>query len=82
MRISTLSEIIEEAKKYYFDPELNNEQMEIVQTENSQKIFRYWITELQEIGEISQQLINDLTKNSMQDLQIKGKDFYIPIRLA
>ena len=82
MRIPTLSEIIAESKKYYFVPELNKEQKEIVQQENSQKIFQYWIKKMQEMGEISKQEINDLTKNSMQDLQIKGKDFYIPIRLA
>jgi len=82
MRISTLSEIIEEIRKYYFVPELNNDQKEIVQKENSQKIFQYWIKKLQEMGEISKYEINDLTKNSMLDLQIKGKDFYIPIRLA
>ncbi len=82
MRISILSEIIGESRKYYFSPELNDEQKKIVEIESSQKIFRYWEKKLHEMGAISQQEINDLTKNSMSDLQIKGKDFYIPIRLA
>ncbi|MBC8385799.1 MAG: glutamate--tRNA ligase, partial [Candidatus Cloacimonetes bacterium] len=82
IRVSIISEMIEEAKKYYIIPKLSNEQKEIVQTANSQKIFLYWINELQKMDDVSAQEINDLTKNSMQDLQIKGKDFYIPIRLA
>ena len=81
-RVAVLSEIVTEAKKYYFSPQPNDKQKQILKSDNSQNIFRYWIEKLQDMTEISSQTINDLTKNSMQNLQIKGKDFYIPIRLA
>lgn len=81
MRVSVLSEIIKYSEMFYRDLQFDDEQKEILSAENSQKIFRFWIKELKQINP-DKEKINNLVKRTANELGIKGRDFYFPIRLA
>ncbi len=82
MRVSKLSDIIEQSKMYYLDLEFNEEAKKMILNENSQKIYQYWMDEFQKKENWSKEDIFELQNKSMENLKIKGKSFFIPIRLA
>ncbi|MBT4334082.1 MAG: glutamate--tRNA ligase, partial [Candidatus Cloacimonetes bacterium] len=49
---------------------------------SSQTLFKFWIDSLDNTSEINEELISDLLKRSAQELGIKGKNLYPPLRLA
>ena len=82
MRVSKLSDIVGHSKQYYFDLKLSEEAKKIILDENSQKIYKYWIDEFYKKENWSKEDILELQNKSMEKLGIKGKSFFIPIRLA
>ena len=82
MRVSKLSDIVGQSKQYYFDLKLSEEAKKIILDENSQKIYKYWIDEFYKKENWSKEDILELQNKSMEKLGIKGKSFFIPIRLA
>ena len=82
MRVSKLSDIVGQSKQYYFDLKLSEEAKKIILDKNSQKIYQYWIDEFYKKENWSKEDILELQKDAMEKLGIKGKSFFIPIRLA
>ena len=82
MRVSKLSDIVGHSKQYYFDLKLSEEAKKIILDKNSQKIYKYWIDEFYKKENWSKEDILELQNKSMEKLGIKGKSFFIPIRLA
>ncbi len=76
----TLEELAEVSKIYYLPPDWNNEQKEILR--KGKPIFDFWIDELLKADVIDKAKIDRLIKETTEKLNLKGKDFYFPLRLA
>ncbi|MCF7858451.1 MAG: glutamate--tRNA ligase [Candidatus Cloacimonetes bacterium] len=81
-RITTLEEVTEFAKPFFSKLVFTKENIEILSSTTSQTLFEYWIDKMEENQEMSETLINKLLKQSAQELGIKGKNLYPPLRLA
>ncbi|MBC8414838.1 MAG: glutamate--tRNA ligase [Candidatus Cloacimonetes bacterium] len=81
-RISTLAEITEVATPFYASLKYSEEDRQIINDENSQKLFSFWLDNLKALDSITEENINHLLKQSTDKLGIKGKDLYFPLRLA
>ena len=81
-RISTLSEIIEVAKPFFTISIYSEEDQKIINEEGSQKLFTFWLDNLKALDTITEESINKLLQRSTEELDIKGKNLYFPLRLA
>ena len=81
-RISTLAEITEVAKPFFNISTYSEEDRQIINNENSQKLFSFWLDNLKALDSITEESVNQLLKQSTEELGIKGKDLYFPLRLA
>lgn len=81
-RISTLAEITEVATPFYVSLKYSEEDRQIINDENSQKLFSFWLDNLKTLDSITEESVNQLLKQSTEELNIKGKDLYFPLRLA
>ncbi|MCK4655229.1 MAG: glutamate--tRNA ligase [Candidatus Cloacimonetes bacterium] len=81
-RISILSEVTEISKPFFIEPDFNEEDKMLITEENSQKLYFFWFENLKEIETISVEAVNNLLQRSTEELGIKGKDLYFPLRLA
>ncbi len=81
-RISTLAEITEVATPFYVAIKYSEEDRQIIDDENSQRLFSFWLENMQSLDVITEDNINRLLKQSTDELGIKGKDLYFPLRLA
>ncbi|MCK4534319.1 MAG: hypothetical protein KAT81_02240, partial [Syntrophobacterales bacterium] len=77
-----LSDIVEHARMFYEKIIFPEEDRKLLEEENSQKIYSYWIEELGKKAAWESEEISLLIKQSIGELGIKGKNFYFPIRLA
>ncbi|MCD4651740.1 MAG: glutamate--tRNA ligase [Candidatus Cloacimonetes bacterium] len=80
--VSRLEELPEQAKVFWQIPELSEEGIEIMAQESSQSVCRYLVEEFTELDEWTQENVSDCVKSCMQDLELKGKQLFFPIRLA
>ena len=81
-RIHKLDEVTEFAKPFFSELEFTEEDKAILETESSQTLFKFWIKNIIDSPELNEELINELLKRSTQELEIKGKNLYPPLRLA
>jgi len=81
-RIHKLDEVIDFAKPFFSELEFTNENRDVLETESSQTLFKFWIDNIRDSIKINEELINELLKRSAQELGIKGKNLYPPLRLA
>ena len=77
-----LSMIIEHARMFYDTLASSQEDRDLIEQEDSRRIFSYWIEALREQETWSLDDLSALVKKGIGDLGIKGKNFYFPIRLA
>jgi len=77
-----LSMIVEHARMFYDTPASSQEDRDLIEQEDSRRIFSYWIEALGEQETCSLDDLSALVKKGIGDLGIKGKNFYFPIRLA
>ena len=76
-RIHTLDQIINEIRGFYIydeNQDLNNFEFS--------KLFRLWVEKLSSIKTIDKDIINDIVNSSKKDLNISGKNLFIPLRIA
>ena len=76
-RINTLDQIINEIRVFYIydeNQDLNNFEFS--------KLFRLWVEKLSSIKTIDKDIINDIVNSSKKDLNISGKNLFIPLRIA
>lgn len=81
-RIHKLDEVTEFAKPFFSELKFTNDDKAILETESAQTLFKFWIDNIIGSPELNEELINELLKRSAQELGIKGKNFYPPLRLA
>jgi glutamyl-tRNA synthetase len=81
-RISCLKEIIEHSKMFYEDIKFNDEDKALIKEKNSQRIYLYFIDKLKTRDSWLNDEINSLIKKAIEELEIRGKNFYFPLRLA
>ena len=77
-----LSMIVEHARMFYDTLASSQEDRDLIEQEDSRRIFSYWIEALREQETWSLDDLSALVKKGIGDLGIKGKNFYFPIRLA
>ncbi|MBN2542012.1 glutamate--tRNA ligase [bacterium] len=81
-RIPNLSGIVSESEPFFRRLSFNSEEKALIDENKSQRIYAYWVEELSKKAQWSEEDINDLVKRSIQELELKGKEFYFPLRLA
>jgi glutamyl/glutaminyl-tRNA synthetase len=81
-RISLLPEIIEQTRMFYEDLSFTDEDHLIIESENAQKLYSYWLTELSKLDDVTEETIEVITKASSNELSLKGKELYFPLRLV
>jgi nondiscriminating glutamyl-tRNA synthetase len=80
--VHRLSDMVEHAKMFYEDLTFSDEDRTLIEEENSQKLYSFWIGELEKKADWDPEEISSLIKRATGELGIKGKHFYFPIRLA
>ena len=76
-RINTFDQILDEIHGFYIlesNEEINNF--------DYKKLFQLWIKKLNSLQNLTQQEINDIIMISKNDLDIFGKNLFIPLRIA
>jgi len=81
-RIHKLDEVTDFAKPFFTKLKFTEEDKKVLETESSQTLFNFWVDSITNSAELSEELINELLKRSAQELGIKGKNLYPPLRLA
>jgi len=81
-RVSLLSEIPEQSRMFYKDLDFSSQDKEMLETDSSQKVFKYWINALENEDNWNENDINDLIRKTSEDLGVKGKNLYFPLRIA
>ena len=78
-RINNMEEIINEANFFYKEIIINQKELDEFQFVN---IFQFWIDELLEIKHLDKESINEIIKKTKTELDISGKNLFLPLRLA
>lgn len=79
---ATLIQLVEHAKAYYFDLKFNDEDKEMLNNDNAKKVLNWFRIKLSALSSIDKEHLSKLVKEGMAELGIKGKDYYIPLRLS
>lgn len=80
---STLLPELTEYARIFFDPApLNPEDKDFLLAESSQKVLQWYHQQLTGIDADDAEAINTITKAGIKELGIKGKYYYMPLRLA
>ncbi len=72
-----LPEVVQYSQMFYKDLEFATEDFELLNAEDSQKIFKYYFDNLEEGADYEQ-----FVKEASAKLEIKGKAYFFPLRLA
>lgn len=78
----TLMELVEVSKIYYYPPIYNEKDLSLLKTDDAKRIFNFWISELSGLDSVNKDEIDKLITKTSEQLNLKGKDFYFPFRLA
>ena len=81
-RSNTLAEMIEHSEPFYKKLEFTSEQKEMLKSGSSIEVFKVLSEKLTEITNISEQEIKSKINETGAETRVKGKDLFIPIRLA
>jgi glutamyl-tRNA synthetase len=80
---STLLPELAEYAKMFFDPaDLSPADTELIKSENAKLVLSWYHDQLSGIEVDDTEAINAITKAGIKELGIKGKDYYMPLRLA
>ncbi len=80
--ITTIDQIIEHSEMYYSLGELEEKDAEMLDNEESQTVLKFMAKAYDSENVLSPDELNDITKESIKEVGIKGKKFYFPLRLA
>ena len=80
--VHRLSDMVEHSKMFYEDMTFGEEDRILIGEETSQKLYSFWVEELEKKTDWTPEDISSLIKQATGELGIKGKNFYFPIRLA
>jgi len=80
--INKLDEAAEQAKVYYNDVKLNDEQRGIVQAETSIQVFKALAAKIEAMLEITTENFKPMLNEVQKETGVKGKNLFMPVRLA
>ncbi|MBL7052765.1 MAG: glutamate--tRNA ligase [Candidatus Marinimicrobia bacterium] len=81
-RVDTIPEMLEHSLPFYRDLEFSETDLELLKSESSQKVVKFWAEKLAEKTNWSEPEIKNLVKETIEETGIKGKDLFFPLRLA
>ncbi len=77
-----MPELVEHSKIYYERPVFEDEQIEILRSDASKTVCRYIIEQLSTKTDWTKDDVGEMVKQGMKALELKGKQYYPPIRLS
>ena len=80
--INKLDEAAEQAKVYYNDVKLNDEQTRIVKAETSIQVFKALAAKIDAMLEITTDNFKPVLSEVQKETGVKGKNLFMPVRLA
>lgn len=81
-RVSYLTELDDEIR-YFYNHDLNDHpDNKLLNNPSSQSLFRFWMNELSKKDTWTTILLENLISKTNDELNIKGKDLFFPMRLA
>ncbi|MCD6328793.1 MAG: glutamate--tRNA ligase, partial [Candidatus Cloacimonetes bacterium] len=81
-RVATIPEMITHSEMFYHDLEFTDEKREIISKEDARNLYTFWIERLGTKDTWAENEINELVKETTNEVGVKGKDLYFPLRLA
>ena len=78
-RINRLTEIWQEIQCFYT---YNKTEIKELKKYNYSNLFLFWIEKLEKIKEVNETTINNLIQDSKKNLNISGKNLFIPLRIG
>ncbi len=81
-RVSRLNQIVEESIMFYQELIFPDEDLPIIKSESAKRVFSFWAKELSMQEKWNDKEINNLVNRTQQEIGVKGKDLYLPLRLA
>lgn len=81
-RSTLLPEIVEYSKMFLTQLQLSDADKEILANQDSQRVLAWFATEIPENIPLDTENVQELTKRGMEELSLKGKAYYTPLRLA
>ena len=82
--LSTISEIANYASLFYdsdYTPK-GDEEAEIIQNEDSQRIFKSFLKIAGEFDQLSEEDFRSIMKSVQEEIGLKGKNLWMPVRIA
>lgn len=80
--INKLDEAAEQAKVYYGDVNLNDEQTAIVSADTSKQVFKALAAKIEAMLEITTDNFKPVLSEVQKETGVKGKNLFMPVRLA
>jgi glutamyl/glutaminyl-tRNA synthetase len=81
-RCTLLNEIVDYCKMFYQPETLTEEEEKILSAPEAQKVLAWFVQKLPTITNWEVDTIQEVINNGISELGIKGKAFYLPLRLA
>jgi len=81
-RVAYLTELDNEIRYFYNHDLSEHSDNKILNNESSQLLFRFWVNELSKKDAWTTILLEGLISKTNEELNIKGKDLFFPMRLA
>ncbi len=81
-RCTLLPELAEYARIFFESAALSEQDMAILTSETSQKVLGWYHGQISTVQADDAEAIDAITKAGIKELGIKGKDYYMPLRLA
>ncbi|HRY83989.1 MAG TPA: glutamate--tRNA ligase [Candidatus Cloacimonadota bacterium] len=81
-RVTLLPEIVDYCRMFYHKLPLSESDQDTLGSDNSQKVLNYLQSILEHNYPQTDEEVDHIVKATGEDLQIKGKQLYLPIRLA
>jgi glutamyl/glutaminyl-tRNA synthetase len=81
-RSTLLPELAEYARMFLNPNPLSGEDLALVQSDSSKLVLTWWREHLEQIDTDNPDNVNAMTQQAIEELGIKGKNFYMPLRLA
>lgn len=81
-RSTLLPELAEYARMFLNPNHLSGEDLALVQSDSSKRVLTWWREHLEQIDTDNPDNVNAMTQQAIEELGIKGKNFYMPLRLA
>lgn len=81
-RVNTLAEMPVAALPFFKKPEFRTEDKEMLSTEISHNIFNFWQKKLKDLESLDDDIINGVISQTSEELGVKGKNLYFPLRLV